>query len=582
MRRRLRRIAIAIGIIGVLCVGYTAYQLNQVRNSLYDASAAFESMTSALSDGDTATARDHLFAAQSATMSARRNSSGPLWWIGNHAPFISDDVGAIQAVADVADNVAQEVAPALVEASTSLSAAGLQPKSGQIDLDGIRTATPNLIVADAGLTEAVSRVSALAPESLLSQLAQPIGEFEDRLRQARVMSQTAVRAARLLPPMLGADEKRTYLVMFQNNAELRATGGIPGAIAIVNADDGRLSLGRQGEAGTLGSYRRPVLPLTSDERELFTVRLGIYPADVTFTPDFPRAAQLAHEMWRLRTGNTLDGVISADPVALSYILGGTGQVDVAPRQTLTTDNAVALLLNQIYLDQPDEAKQNAYFARAARAVFDAVVDGQGDPRDVLDAIVQGADEHRILVWSHHRSEQALLTPTDLAGGLPTEASTTPQVGVYLNDGTGAKMDYYLDYEITVDSHSCSASGAQTLRLNVEMKSTAPPDAASLPVSVIGPGFGAKPGSIRTNVLIYAPTAGRITDSFIDGQALPSVSFTHDGRPVAAQTIDLAPGQSRQLTFTLISGAHQTAMPDVRVTPGVHGDGIAEVSASACS
>ncbi|MBA2774339.1 MAG: DUF4012 domain-containing protein [Nocardioidaceae bacterium] len=71
----------------------------------------------------------------------------------------------------------------------------------------------------------------------------------------------AVRAVKLLPPMLGPDGPRSYLVMFQNTAELRAAGGIPGAIAIIRAAGGKLRLTQQGDAGSLGSYRWPVLPL---------------------------------------------------------------------------------------------------------------------------------------------------------------------------------------------------------------------------------------------------------------------------------------------------------------------------------
>ncbi|WP_420898141.1 DUF4012 domain-containing protein [Cryobacterium suzukii] len=40
------------------------------------------------------------------------------------------------------------------------------------------------------------------------------------------------RAATLLPAMLGATEPRNYILLFQNPAELRSTGGIPGALEL--------------------------------------------------------------------------------------------------------------------------------------------------------------------------------------------------------------------------------------------------------------------------------------------------------------------------------------------------------------
>ncbi len=52
----------------------------------------------------------------------------------------------------------------------------------------------------------------------------------DRLAKVSLTTATAARAVRLLPPMLGADGPREYLLLVQNNAEQRATGGIPGSV----------------------------------------------------------------------------------------------------------------------------------------------------------------------------------------------------------------------------------------------------------------------------------------------------------------------------------------------------------------
>ena len=45
--------------------------------------------------------------------------------------------------------------------------------------------------------------------------------------------------------MLGSDGPRHYLLVVQNNAEIRSTGGLPGSFMILNAEDGKLSLGTQ-------------------------------------------------------------------------------------------------------------------------------------------------------------------------------------------------------------------------------------------------------------------------------------------------------------------------------------------------
>ena len=50
---------------------------------------------------------------------------------------------------------------------------------------------------------------------------------------------------RLVPPMLGQDGPRQYLLVVQNNAEIRSTGGLPGSLQILRADNGKLTLAEQ-------------------------------------------------------------------------------------------------------------------------------------------------------------------------------------------------------------------------------------------------------------------------------------------------------------------------------------------------
>ena len=51
-------------------------------------------------------------------------------------------------------------------------------------------------------------------------------------------------------------------------------------------------------------------------------------------------------MWRANIGGRVDGVISFDPVALSYLLKATGPVKIGNGETITSDNAVSYLLHR--------------------------------------------------------------------------------------------------------------------------------------------------------------------------------------------------------------------------------------------
>jgi len=571
-----------IGVAVVALVGVTGHQALNARDALRVVASDFEQLATNLKEGDGESARADLRSAQAAATLASDNTGGVGWWLTSRMPGIGDDVDAVRTVTDVVQNLSTDVLPRVVNASETLSPKALRPVNGRINIERLQDVAPSIESADLALQRENMRVRALNAEGLSTQLAGPVATLQLKLDEAASLSAKASRAVQLLPSMLGADGKRTYLVLFQNNAEIRATGGIPGAFTTITADRGHIKMGKQGDAGDIGITEKPVLPLSDEEVALFDKKMAVFPQDVNFTPDFPRSAQLAQAMWQRSHGDTVDGVFSTDPVALSYMLAGTGPIELTSGEQLNAGNAVQLLLNEVYLRQPDTALQDAFFSAAAGKVFDAMSAGQGDAVQVLAGLTKAVGEHRLLMWSNDPAEQELLAPTPLSGELATGSSDAPQIGVYLNDGTGAKMHYYFHHDVSVESTSCR-DGRQNLRVTVEMRSDAPGDAArSLPEYVVGPGFGARRGAIRTSVYLYAPTGGRIGDVSIDGVETSVASLEHEGRPVAVQTIDLGPGDNRTLTYDVVSGPDQPGQAQVRVSPGAHSSGLGEISDSTCS
>ena len=99
--------------------------------------------------------------------------------------------------------------------------------------------------------------------------------------------------------------------------------------------------------------------------------------------------------------------------------------------------------------------------------------GKGDPRAIIDGLRKAADERRVLVYSAARRRAGRHRQTGLAGALDTEAER-PSIGVFLNDGTGAKMGYYLRNEVHVTEGDCRADGRREMQVRVVVNYDAPP------------------------------------------------------------------------------------------------------------
>lgn len=85
---------------------------------------------------------------------------------------------------------------------------------------------------------------------------------------------------------------------------------------------------------------------------LYSPVLARYPQDVNLSPDFPTAAALFAKMYTDRTGTAVDGVVAIDPVALSYLLEGTGPVEVGDGVVLTSDTVSRNRCRVRFMDAP--------------------------------------------------------------------------------------------------------------------------------------------------------------------------------------------------------------------------------------
>jgi len=545
--------------------------------SIWDARTAYVHLSAAASDAQTL--QDQIVAgegeAAGATASGMRESTaaarealrGPHWDIAGLLPVVGDDVRTLQVVSVVVDDLATDALSQLVDAAEVLDPGRLAPVDGRINLEPFRQAAPKVVSAHEAVRSAQVTLEGVETDGLLAPVREPVDQLTEQVAQVAATTATASRAVQLIPAMMGADGRREYVLLVQNNSEPRATGGLPGSYVLLTAENGAIDLAEQRSASSMGGFSEPVLELSRAERGLYGTQLGRYPGNVTSTPDFPRTAELAQEIWRLETGIEVDGVLSVDPVALGILLGATGPVTLPTGHELTSDNAAQLLLNQVYVEVGDPQAQDAFFAAAAEQIFGAFLSRPIDPPALIDALDTAADQGRLMLWSAVPEEQALIAGTTLSGELRGNVGDSPLVGIYVHDRSGAKIAYYQHIEAEVSSTELRDDGSQRLSVAVRLSSRVPDRVEALPPLLTGGGQAVPVGNIRSDVHIYAPTGGRIVSSGSDDPDNSHVGRIHEGLMVSTHKVMLAPGQTTTLHLEIVTAADQSGPPIVRMTPG---------------
>jgi len=576
---RKRVILLALGALALVitfCVAWLGVRGWLATQHLRSAVTLAGRVQDGLTANDGTTTLDAAGGLRSEVSSAVDLTGDPIWRGAEFIPFIGDDLRAVRQVSIVLSSVAESAVLPVAQVADRFGVDTFKPVDGVLDLQPLVDARPAVDRADSTLTSQLEVAQAIDTSGTVSQVTDAVDQLVDVLGSASAQVDVVARAVDLAPGMLGSDGPRDYLVLFQNNAELRATGGIPGAVALLRVEGGKISLVQQASSGDFPRADAPVLPLPVETQGLYGAITGQYIQDVNLPPQFPLSAQLAREMWKQQFGTEVDGVLSIDPVALSYLLTATGPVTLPTGDVLTSDNVVSTLLSTAYSRYSDPTQQDDFFAGAAAAVFSSISSGNLDASALLAGLARAGEERRVYLWSADDTEQSRIAETTLAGELPTSTADQPKFGVYFNDGTASKMDYYLGTQISIGQAVCRQDGRPSWVVDVTLTNNAPADAAtSLPEYVTGGGqLGTPAGDISTNVSIYAPSAGVFVAAAQDGVEVGLQTATDSGLSVTQYQKTLSPGQMSTIRVEFLGGDPvadaTTAIPGIESTPTVHG------------
>lgn len=580
---RVRGVRLAVGavlILLVIAVGWTVWQTWHVQRDLRTAQTAAEHLRTALEMGDTQGRDSALAQLSQAASAAKDRTDGPLWSTLTYVPWVGDDATGVRAVSRSLDTLSADAAPALIEAVDSLD--GITAK-GSLDLDVVNRLDAPVAQADAALAQANGDVADLDVSGYAGALQAQVRKYQDLVGETARALDSADRAVQVLPGLAGADGPRDYLLVLQNNAEIRATGGMPGAWAVVHADQGKLSMTQQGTATQFGERDTPILPLSRAEVAVYDRQFGTYFQDANFTPDFPRAAELWAARWQERfPGTKLDGVLSLDPVAMSYLLRGTGAIRVDNR-TLTSENVVEQLLSRPYLSLAPE-QQDRLFGDAARALFDAATSRLASPLRFVTGFDRAAREGRFLVAPFDQDVLKALSGTRILGAISGDDGSTPHVDIAVNDATGSKMSYYLRFWSSATSTGCTG-GVQSLTGSVTLnQQISQHEAAALPRSVTGAGrYGTERGSQLLLLRLYGPYAGSIDHIRVDGRSLDHELQVVDlnGRPAVVVSVLLTSRKDVVVNWSMSTAPDQADDAEIGLTPSVEPGKGGITVASAC-
>lgn len=527
-------------------------------------------------------------------------------WVGLRAITVKDGLTRSQELLSELQN-GGDVDTVLAEISDSAASAGAAssdpvwavmewiPVAGD-NLKGVRLAAQSLdalvngialpVMGEEGATDSVTerllhaaedegdRIASLS-EGLDAVADSPflISVVRDGVDQVDEVMSTAAPMIGVLPDLLGADGERNYLLVFQNNAETLALGGSAAAQSLVRVDDGKISMGEQGDSGGYQNGVAVDVEVPESATELYTSYLVDHINTSMSRPDFPTAAKIMRAWWQRDIApDEIAGVVSIDPIALSKILVATGPIELPSGDELSEDNAVRLLLSEVYGrwdSYKDPELVDGFFADAAAAVFDKIATGDFNIKDMLWAISESASQGSVLAWSEDPQVTDAIKGARISGILPTDNKNTTTVGVYFNNSNGSKIDYFTKTATSATSVCEAGTATYTVGASLTLPLTQQ-QAEALPRYVQSMTFGAH---FRDWIYIYGPPGTTLADATFAGERVSVMHRDIDdlGRPVVAFEAWYDPSDEVSVTATFTGESGDHGPLKIQTNPMVNGE-----------
>ncbi|MEZ4710781.1 MAG: DUF4012 domain-containing protein [Caldilineaceae bacterium] len=425
-------------------------------------------------------------------------------------------------------------------------------------LEAFANAQPQLESMARNGERAAQALSTINADALHPAIAQ-------RLQQAQPLIPLVAPGLRLLPDaqaLAGMKEPRHYLVLVQNNHELRATGGFFTAVGQVTLDQGAIA--NMEFSDSYKFQRKDVeYPRAPAPMQRYMGLPLMLLRDANWSPDLPTTAQMIRGIYAQETGDYINGLITVDLHAVRLLIDGLGGLTLpGADETLTGANIVDQIKQ--FFDKPLETGQTLeqdglgkwwnqrkdFIPQLAAAALARVQGGHLDYVRLGQATIDALNQRAIQVWLNDKEDAQQLAALGWDGALHPEKGADFVALVDSNMGYN-KVDSVLERAVAYDvSWPDGADQPAQATLTVTYHHPVTVDDHECDIT---PRYGASYDDMAARcyfdyVRLYAPRGSQLVR--IDGVEADSVfSQSGEGRTTYfAGHFIMQPGATKTVTF----------------------------------
>jgi len=487
-------------------------------------------------------------------------------------PVVGGDVSAARELLEMGIGVSKAgelifegMAPLVVlfEGSETGSSVSFGEALSTTLLDG----QPQFAAAQAELDAVRQRRERISDERLSPRLARLLERFDRYFP----LLETGLQGLTIAPHLLGAEEPRTYLLLAQNDNELRATGGFISSVALVRIANGQIVEMDFRDSYAVDDLSQPH-PSPPEPLERYMLAQIWLIRDANWHPDFPASAEVARELYQLDQGVIVDGVIATDLVAMESLVAALGPIHLDEYDEEVNAGNVMELMQKYWASPGGEGQTGEWWAHrkdfmgAMLGEMIAKVEtdiGSVDLSGLMQVLGRGVGEKHILIYLADPRMSEILAKNGWDGALrPTEGDFLMVVDTNMGfNKVNPNIETRVDYEVLMDG-----GGSLWGRVSIHYGNRSGGSVAQcVQEAVYPPTYQEMMEGCYWNYLrVYVPEKSqllqgpelplpegslRARDSGLGGTTLPpDVGPVEAGKNVFATFFVVPPGEEREIVF----------------------------------
>lgn len=286
------------------------------------------------------------------------------------------------------------------------------------------------------------------PGQKIDNIKKAVDQFESLIVDSRPL-------LLVLPQIMGQDKEQKYLVLFQNDKELRPTGGFISAYAVFRVNKGVIS-----SEGSDDIYRldKTLLKRVSAPAPIakYLNVSNLNMRDSNFSPDYLASMKTFEDLYQSSSGKKdIDGIIALDTQFVLSMMQVLGPVD-AYGTKFTIDKVDACGCPQIIYELERYADQIVAYEKGSRKDIIGVLmqslmakafnAPKGQWPSLLEAVVNDLHQKHLLLYFHDQASQAAVEKINFAGRIYNYDGDY----LHINEANlgGAKSNLYVQEKVS--------------------------------------------------------------------------------------------------------------------------------------